>query len=921
MGFSTSLAVAQNANATFSLQDATGLQAGTYKIYVTGLGSAASGAPLVLQADGSWAAPPTGPGTLTIPCYEYTSSPRQINHIQLSAAQQGFSVRAYYFIVTDFAKFPSCNPSPPLVGLFNNPLGFTYTYPPAGAFGGFTYPPPSTVVNQTFPAWTFSEIGASQTAATNDLSQVDFFAFPMNMQASVTAASPPNPTQVGNPVGAGNPGEAVNHASIRDAYMQYANGLAQAAGAACSGPTPPAACEWPKLMLDIPPSPPQSLIPQYVLQNPQTFLTANPTSPLGQLFDGTIAAMWATGAPSIAINSGGIFGAIPQDTFTSSIVTMTYPSVPASTTMVNAMKFVGVNSGFIAYVFDPKGVETGCNGGNIPPAPHSYCSNPTSAGYQVFAGAGTLAQPDPGNFAVLSVTPNALKPGTTSADYGNLVARLGLLISGAMNRGVARVNCGQATYLCWQDEKYWYPTTTSATFLDITQSLYSFWMHTNSIKGIPAFVQPPGALAHASGVPAGGSRKMGMAYGFAADENPTPQWVPPQPEVPSKFDNTVAFPSTGTITFGPWVTALTPTLLVANVPSNGGTVSSSPAGIACNPTCSQAYATGTPVTLTAAPAAGFVFANWSGACSGASTTCSVTVNATTTVVANYTQVAPTSYPLSVVVTGPGSVSSGPPGINCPALACSVAFPANASVTLTVAPSPGATFAGWSGACAGTAVTCTVTMSQARSVGASFTSTSQVTLTVQGGAGGGVTSVPAGINCGTTCIAGYALGTAVSLVATPSAGYQFTGWGGACSGTSVCDLTMDSNKSVTAAFSVVPPGQFSLTVSDFGNGSIVSTPAGIACGTTCAATFPAGTLVTLSAAPGSGYAFAGWGGACTGLAACVVVMDQLQAVSATFVPNAVPPGALQVPTLSEWGLFLLTLLIALVAAHRMRGRRS
>ena len=913
----TTLTAAQSA--VFTLVDNTNLQPNTYKIYVMGHGVAANGTPLTLQSDGSWAAPATGTGTLTLPCYEFTGTPRQISQIQISPAQAGLSVRAYYFIVTDFTKFPSCNPTGGHSGMFNNPQGFTYTYPSGGTFT-LTVPPPTTVTAQTFPAWTFSEIGASSTAATNDLSQVDFFSFPMNMQATVTAANPPNPTQVGNPVGLGNPNQVVNHASIRDAYAQWADALAQSAGSACSNPTPPSACEWRKLLLDIPPSPPQSMIPQYVLQNPQTYLAANPSSSLHRHFDGVIATLWAaSGAPTLTLNSGGAIGAIPQDNFVSSIVTMTYPTALAGPYQIKAMKFVGQNSGYIAYVFDPAGLQAGCEA--MPQQiPAVYCSNPKSAGYQVFAGAGALAGPaNNDNWTTLNATPGALKPGTANGDYNNLVARLGLLIAGAMNRGVALVPCtGQQTWQCWQNETYWYPTTVSATFPDITQNLYSYWMHTASIQGTPIFVQPPGALSHASSVPGGGAKKMGMAYGFSVDEDPTPNSTPPQPEVPSKFDNTIIFPSTGTITFGPWLTSNM--LLVSLSPNNGGTVTSSPSGISCNPTCSNSYPTGTAVTLTATPASGFVFSNWSGACSGTTTTCNVTVNATTSVVANFTAIAPTSFPLNVVVSGAGTVSSGPPGIDCPALACSVAFATNTLVTLTAAPSPGSIFVGWSGACTGTAITCQVTMSAARNVGAAFASTAQVTLTVSGGIGGVVTSVPGGIDCGTTCIAGYAFGTLVSLVATPNPGFVFTGWTGACSGTNVCDLTMDSNKSVGAMFSSVAPGQFALTVSDFGNGTIVSFPAGINCGTTCATSFPAGTQVTLVATAGAGYAFAGWSGACTGLGACVVLMDQAQAVQAIFVPNAAPIAAQEIPTLSQWGLLLMCGLVALVAFADRRRRR-
>jgi phospholipase C len=57
-----------------------------------------------------------------------------------------------------------------------------------------------------------------------------------------------------------------------------------------------------------------------------------------------------------------------------------------------------------------------------------------------------------------------------------------------------------------------------------------------------------------------------------------------------------------------------------------GTVTSSPAGIACAPTCSASFAAGTVVKLTPAPGKGAYFAGWSGACKGTST-CTLTMNA------------------------------------------------------------------------------------------------------------------------------------------------------------------------------------------------------------------------------------------------------------------------------------------------------
>ncbi len=68
--------------------------------------------------------------------------------------------------------------------------------------------------------------------------------------------------------------------------------------------------------------------------------------------------------------------------------------------------------------------------------------------------------------------------------------------------------------------------------------------------------------------------------------------------------------------------------------------------------------------------------------------------------------------------GSGTVTSSPAGINC-GTTCSHAYSTGASVTLDETPASGSVFSGWSGACSGTGG-CIVTMSQARSVSATFT---------------------------------------------------------------------------------------------------------------------------------------------------------------------------------------------------------
>lgn len=88
----------------------------------------------------------------------------------------------------------------------------------------------------------------------------------------------------------------------------------------------------------------------------------------------------------------------------------------------------------------------------------------------------------------------------------------------------------------------------------------------------------------------------------------------------------------------------------------------------------------------------------------------------------------------------------------------------------------------------------------------------------------------------------------------------------------------------------PVANYRLTVSNpTGGGTVTSSPGGINCGTTCSATLPKGTPVTLTATPKSGFAFAGYSGACTG-AACALTIDADKAVTANFSIFKLPKRA-------------------------------
>ena len=159
--------------------------------------------------------------------------------------------------------------------------------------------------------------------------------------------------------------------------------------------------------------------------------------------------------------------------------------------------------------------------------------------------------------------------------YNQVVARLGLLISAAFNRGVAGglqskggLCYGAATLNdCWNNQTLWYPTPQTVAEKrkyfggDTSQNHFSRWLHTAQIpatvpgacnkktdKCIPMMSQPNNPATLTSGL------KMGMGYGFSNDENPTPQPAG-SAQTPSKYDGIVSMsPLAGCnfITIMPW---------------------------------------------------------------------------------------------------------------------------------------------------------------------------------------------------------------------------------------------------------------------------------------------------------------------------------------------------------------------------------
>jgi hypothetical protein len=260
-------------------------------------------------------------------------------------------------------------------------------------------------------------------------------------------------------------------------------------------------------------------------------------------------------------------------------------------------------------------------------------------------------------------------------------------------------------------------------------------------------------------------------------------------------------------------------------PSGGGSVS--PAG--------GTYAAGSQVTLTATPASGYSFSHWGGDASGSQNPITITMNSNKSITAYFEETGVTYYTLTTGVSPSGGGSASPAGGT---------YAAGSQVAITAIPASGYSFSHWGGDASGSQNPITITMNSNKSITAYFT-TVQYTLTTSVSPAGGGSVSPAG---GT-----YAAGSQVTLTAIPASGYSFSHWGGHASGSqNPITITMNSNKSITAYFTTV---QYTLTtsVSPSGGGSV--SPAG--------GTYAAGSQVTLTAMPASGYSFSNWGGDASG----------------------------------------------------------
>ncbi len=333
------------------------------------------------------------------------------------------------------------------------------------------------------------------------------------------------------------------------------------------------------------------------------------------------------------------------------------------------------------------------------------------------------------------------------------------------------------------------------------------------------------------------------------------------PGIPSPATSNVTVNASGVPTY---------TVTINNTPKNYGSITGNN-GVNCTVGCVSQVITvnaGTSVTMTASPASGFGFANWTGDCASTSTTCNlININANKTVTGTFntdngsgslltiTSISPNPADGLTTVSGTVRAAGKPSGTQCTTPVTKY-FRQPASMT------------GWSVAGGPTG---------------SVTTFTQTNAGVDGAIGSCIpVYVPTQYNFS------FDINTAAMSNNTYTVTVNATGYTGAFSG--------------TGSFSVSHPQTLNVSRGGLGNGSVTgsSNPAqaDINCGTTCSLTYSGGTVVTLTASPLAGSAFSSWTGCDSAVGtSCTVTMNAVKNVIANFALIACPAGSVNLASTS------------------------
>jgi len=312
------------------------------------------------------------------------------------------------------------------------------------------------------------------------------------------------------------------------------------------------------------------------------------------------------------------------------------------------------------------------------------------------------------------------------------------------------------------------------------------------------------------------------------------------------------------------------------------TVSSTTGGVVTAPGSGMfAYDAGTVVNLVTAAEEGYYFINWTGDVStvgnvnAASTV--ITMNGNYHITANFEQIPPIQYSLTITSTAGGSVTTPGDG--------TFTYDAATVVDLVAAPASGYRFDSWTGDVATLSCQCqstTVIMNGNYSLVANFEAIlpiQQYTLFINHYPTGGMVTIPGE---GTFT---YAAGTVVTLEATPISNHRFLEWTGdvgtiANINAATTTITMNGNYFITPVFWSVS----NLTISSSAGGSVITPGEGVF-------TYDSMTVVSLVATPATGYRFLHWTGDVAGIgdvnaASTTIAVYNNPSITANF--ESVPP---------------------------------
>lgn len=251
----------------------------------------------------------------------------------------------------------------------------------------------------------------------------------------------------------------------------------------------------------------------------------------------------------------------------------------------------------------------------------------------------------------------------------------------------------------------------------------------------------------------------------------------------------------------------------------------------------HSYAPDTVVDITATPASGWQFIEWTGDVANPdSATTTVTLDDDKTITAIFERITQ-DYDLTIEISGSGTTTPSA-GVH--------SYTRGTVVSITATPADGWQFAGWTGNVANhNSATTTVTMNRDRTVTAIFTQISRnCDLTIEI-SGSGTTTPSLGKHS-------FTQATIVNIAATPASGWQFAGWTGSVADPSSADTTVTINDDMTIVANFAQSSaNDDLTIVVSGSGT-TTPPAGIY-------SYSQGVIVGITAVPDGGWQFVSWTG--------------------------------------------------------------